>query len=116
MRKACLGVALTLILGGGSAVAAEEPELLHPWGMSIAVGGGVNDFTSEKLREMTGVGGSWDARYVFGTRKLVGFEASYAGSARTIDALGMDGDAMLVTTAVEADVRLNLASGAWQPY
>jgi hypothetical protein len=116
MRTSVLWATLTLVLLAGSALAEEEPALVHPWGMSLSVGGGLTDFTSEKLRDITGLAGSWDARYVFGTRKVVGFEAAYAGTAQTIDALGMDGDAMLLTTALETDVRLHLATGAWQPY
>ena len=99
------------------ASSASGEELLHPWGMSLSAGGGVNDFVGDDLREMTGTGGAWDARFVFGTRQYVAIEAAYLGSAQEINALGMEENALLVSNGVEGTVRVNVPTGmALQPY
>jgi opacity protein-like surface antigen len=91
-------------------------KLLTPWGMSFAVGGGVSGFTNEDMRETTDVGGAWEARFALGTRSPVALEAAYTGSAQTIDALGLDTDAVLVATGLETSMRVNLMRGRWTPY
>jgi hypothetical protein len=104
-----------LVVGAASSAGA-EPKLLHPWGMSLSAGGGVNDFAGEDLRDITGTGGAWDARFAFGTRQYVGIEAAYLGTAQSIDAIGMEEDAVLLSNGVEADVRFNALKGDFQPY
>ena len=70
-----------------------EFPLKHSWvsfiGAGVLVGGGFEDFTNSNLRSMTGTGGNWTARVLAGTRRFVGLEAAYVGSARSIDVLGL---------------------------
>lgn len=90
--------------------------LLTPFGMSVALGGGVVNFFDSDTRNFTGPGGSWEARLTVGTRSPLAFEAAYVGSAQNVQALGLDNDAVLVGTSFEGDARLNLTTMAVQPY
>jgi len=74
----------------------------------MLVGGGVQDFTRSSIRDMTGTGGYWNARLLFGSRRIVGFEAAYIGSAQSIDALGLSSNATLVSNGAEGALRLNM--------
>jgi hypothetical protein len=56
---------------------------------------------------MTGGGGYWSARIVGGMRRIVGLEGAYVGSARSIDALGLDRNARLISNGLEGALRLN---------
>ena len=76
-------------------------------GLSLSLGGGIDDFVSEGLRARTSLGGSWNIRATLGTHSVVGGEASYIGSAQSIDALGLDDDAILVGNGAQAALRLN---------
>lgn len=107
-------------------VATDEP-FLERYGVAFVLGGGVDGFTNDSLRSSTKDGGSWDARAIFGTRDWVGFEAAYIGSAQSINALGLDNDALLVGNGVQGNLRLNLtrdqlvqpfafAGAAWRHY
>jgi len=110
----CAGLFLALM---AAPVSAEgEKTLLHPWGMSVSAGGGVTDFAGEELRDMTGPGGAWDARFTFGTRQYLGIEAAYLGTAQSIDAIGMEENAVLVSNGAEAAVRVSPLRGSLQPY
>jgi hypothetical protein len=82
-------------------------EYMPRYGIAIAAGGGASGFTSESLRGTTNPGGDWDVRLTFGTRSPLAFEASYIGSAQSIDALGLDSDAVLVGNGVQGALRLN---------
>lgn len=97
-------------------VVVKEKTLLYPWGMAVSAGGGVMDFAGESARGMTGTAGQWDARVAFGTRQAIGFEAAYIGTAGSIDAIGLDSDAMLVSNGAEGLLRVNLVPGPVQPY
>jgi hypothetical protein len=77
-------------------------------GGALLVGGGFDDFTDGNLRRMTSVGGAWSVRGVAGTRRIIGFEAAYVGSAHGIDALGLGGNARLVSNGAEGALRLNI--------
>jgi hypothetical protein len=77
-------------------------------GVAMLLGGGFQDFTNSRLRDMTGNGGYWDVRVVGGTREFVGFEAAYNGSARGITALGYSNDARLLANGLEGDLRVNV--------
>jgi hypothetical protein len=95
---------------------AQEHGLLTSYGMEAMIGGGVAGFSAEELRDVTTVGGEWETRFVFGTRTLLGIEAAYVGGAYALDALGLDDNAYLLTTGIEASARLNLLPGALQPF
>lgn len=72
------------------------------FGLALMAGGGVTDFTQGATRDFTGTGGSWDARLAFGTREIIGFEASYVGGANTIHNLGTsNSNTNLVRNGVE---------------
>jgi len=57
---------------------------------------------------MTGTGGAWDVRLVFGQREVLALETAYVGSAHYISANGLDADAMLVSNGAEGVLRLNI--------
>ena len=84
----------------------------HTWvgrlGTGLLVGGGFEDFTNDNLRGMTGGAGTWNARAIAGTRQFVGVEAAYVGSARGVDALGVQSNAVLVSNGLEGALRLNI--------
>ena len=84
----------------------------HTWvgrlGSGFLVGGGYEDFTSNTMRSQTGGGGNWNARAVVGTRQFVGVEGAYVGSAHSVDALGVNSSAVLVSNGLEGNVRVNL--------
>jgi hypothetical protein len=92
--------------------ASDESSLLTRYGLALSVGGGVEGFTDQTMRDTTDVGGTWDVRAAFGTHAPIAIEAGYTGSAQAIDAVGLDSDAMLVGTTVEGVVRVNLAPHA----
>lgn len=79
-----------------------------PHGGGLFLGGGFEDFAHGNMRSMTGGGGYWSARFVGGMRQILGLEAAYIGSARTIDALGLDGNSRLFSNGAEGALRLNI--------
>lgn len=82
--------------------------LIGRLGAGFLVGGGFEDFTNSTLRSQTGGGGAWNARLVAGTRQYLGVEAAYVGAARSVDALGVGSNAVLLSNGVEGAARLNL--------
>jgi len=78
-------------------------------GFSIAAGAGVSGFTSDAARGATRDGGGWDLRVGLRTRRLLGLEVSYLGSAQRISALGLGAGAVLVGNGVQGNLRVNLA-------
>ncbi len=91
------------------------PGHLHPrrpedyrLGVGMMFGGGITDFSSPTVRDMTGTGGAWDARLIFGQREVLALETAYVGSAHYIAAAGLDNDAMLVSNGAEGTLRLNI--------
>lgn len=91
---------------------------LTPRGLSINAGAGILGFTEGEVRDFTDDGGLWTIRATYGTRSRLAIEGSYTGGAQDVDALGLDNDAVLLSTGLEATGRLNLLTGesAWQPY
>jgi hypothetical protein len=77
-------------------------------GVGMMFGGGITDFESQSVREMTGTGGAWDVRLIFGQREVLALETAYVGSAHYISAAGLDNDAMLVSNGAEGALRLNI--------
>lgn len=123
----CLGLAATLLIGGTASAQEmqeqpersteyETPNLLSPYGMSAMIGGGVVGFTDSDTTDFTDVGGSWEARFAFGTREMIGTEIAYTGSAQNVEAVGLDDDALLISTGLEALGRINVGVYDWQPY
>jgi hypothetical protein len=91
---------------------------LERYGLSLSVGGGVVGFTDKAMRDTAKTGGLWDVRVGFLTNTWLGVELAYEGGLQNIDALGLNSDARLLSTAVEADARVNFTQGHWnwQPY
>jgi hypothetical protein len=93
-------------------MAMEEPAMEKPWyerlGYGLTLGGGVSDFAGSDLRDQTSVGGSWEVRFVAGTKQYLALEASYIGSAQNINAIGLDNDAVLVGNGLQAALRVNI--------
>lgn len=98
-------------------VETDDEPFLERYGVAFVLGGGVEGFTADSMRSNTNDGGNWNARAIFGTRDWVGFEASYLGSAQSINALGLQGDALLIGNGVQGNLRLNLTKDAMvQPF
>jgi hypothetical protein len=93
-----------------------RPDLFVPAGFSLSVGGGLSTFAREDLRAVADVAGSWDARFAVGTRQPIAFELAYLGSVQNVDALGLDEDAVLISSGAETAIRFNLLVRMWQPY
>ncbi len=119
-RRLSLVVAAAIAAVTGNAAvpdtarAADAPEHPPHWrplsgfGMSVAGGGGVTNFTQGGVQGLTDVGGSWDVRLAFGTRRSLGFEVSYVGGSNAIHGLGFDsGQTKLIRNGVEGMLRLN---------
>lgn len=120
-RFAAVGIIVMGALVATPANAEDETtkrsNVILDWGLSASVGGGVVGFTDEDTRDFADVGGTWEARVAVGTRERVAFEAAYIGGAQGVDALGLDGDAVLLSTGIEGNVRLNLIEEqGFQPY
>lgn len=96
----------------------EKPRHLKvPGGMSVLAGGGAGGFVTDAATSLTGVSGTYNLRVIYGTRTPIAFEAAYIGSAQSIDALGLDSDALLIANGVEASARYNfLRNNQWQPF
>ncbi len=88
-----------------------------PLGLEVLAGGGVTGFMDDLTNDTTDTGGMWTARVVAGSRSRVAVEAAYVGSAQDIDALGVDANATVLGSGLEADVRLNFTRELMlQPY
>jgi len=79
----------------------------RPVGIALSAGGGTSGFVNDNLRGNTGVGGDWNVRLTMGTRSPLAFEASYIGSDQPINALGVNGNAMLLGNGVQGALRVN---------
>lgn len=88
-------------------VVAPQPSFYDRWGIAVTLGGGPEGFASAD-NTGTHTGGGWNLRATMGTKSLLGFEASYIGSAQSIDALGLDPSAILVGNGLQGALRLNL--------
>ncbi len=94
----------------------EEQDTLERYGIAVGLGGGVSGFTNSTMRDFTNDGGGWNVRATFGTRYPIAFEGEYTGSAQSIDALGLDDDAVLVGNGLQGAVRVNILDQNIQPF
>jgi len=106
-------LSLTILTGTAAAdpYYTEPSTTLDRMGVALEAGGGVEGFTDESMRTTTSDGGNWGVRATIGTKSLLGFEGAYIGSAQSIDALGLDNDAVLVGNGVQGALRLNATTG-----
>ena len=75
---------------------------MTPLGEYILLGGGVNDFVEDALKDNFDMGGAWNVRLGVGSRYFVGAEVAYVGSLRS--ATSSDND--LTTHGLEGVLRL----------
>jgi hypothetical protein len=91
------------------------PEVEAPWyetfGFAVSIGGGVDDFVKNTMRDISSVGGSWNLRVIGGTHSYIGFEASYIGSAQSLNNLSGISRATLYGNGVQLTLRLNATTG-----
>jgi len=76
--------------------------------MGLQAGGGLMQFGSTQMQEMTGSGGYWDARLVLAMRKVFSFELAYVGSTTALSAPGVAQGSSLVGHGGEGNLRLNI--------
>jgi hypothetical protein len=88
--------------------AAPQPSWARGFGWALMAGGGYQDFTKDTMRDVTQGGGYWDARFIGGTNSIIGFEAAYLGSARSVSTLGVAANnPTMVSNGFEGTVRIN---------
>jgi peptidoglycan-associated lipoprotein len=88
---------------------APKPRWQSGFGWAVMAGGGYTDFTQDDMRDVTNGGGAWDARFIGGMNSIIGFEAAYVGSARSINTLGVTANnPALVSNGFEGNARLNI--------
>lgn len=101
---------------------ADQPSMLDrpytwsPNGMAVSVGGGFIQFTDASANAAAPLGASWTARFTYGTRSHLGWEAAYLGTVQSMATLGFDNRGTLYSNGLEGAVRLNALTGDWQPY
>jgi hypothetical protein len=100
---------------------APKPRWASGFGWAVMAGGGYTDFTQNDMQSTTSGGGAWDARFVGGTNSVIGFEAAYVGSARSINTLGVTANnPALVSNGLEGNLRINAplrrGSQLFEPY
>jgi hypothetical protein len=93
-----------------------SPDYATEIGVSVLLGGGPTGFLELDSRQLTDVGGGWDARVTIGTRSVLGVEVGYIGAAQNITAAGLDSNAYLLKNGAEAAAHLNILNGPVQPY
>jgi hypothetical protein len=77
-------------------------------GFALQVGGGLMNFGSSRMQELTQTGGYWDARMLLGLRRVVGLELAYVGTMNPVIAPDMGPSASLVGHGAEGDLRINI--------
>jgi outer membrane protein OmpA-like peptidoglycan-associated protein len=85
-------------------------------GLGLQVGGGATGFWGQGTRNFVGTGGTWEARLTVGMRQPIAFEAQYIGSAQSINALGLESNAVLIGHGAEGHLRINFTASRVQPY
>jgi len=104
----------------GIAAAPEEESMMQRLGLGVSIGGGVVGFVDEEARDLTDIGGSWEARLTFGTHLPVGLEAAYIGSAQAIESAAispaLNDDIVLLGNGAELALRVQLPTFFVQPY
>jgi hypothetical protein len=114
---AALAGAVTLCVAGSTAM-ADDYWPMSQYGIEVAVGGGVEGFTDDRMRDVTDPGLAWDVRAVIGTRSPIALEGAYTGSAKPIESIfGDQLDATLIGTGFEGALRVQLLPlEAFTPY
>lgn len=122
MRTVMFAGALGASLAVAAPAAAEDQILGVTVARELSIGAGVAAFGDEDVRDTLGTAFTWDARVGVGVRPSdrmpvpLGFEAAYLGSAQSIDALGVDEDAVLLGNGAEVAMRIGVPLGPVSPY
>lgn len=102
------------------AAVPEEESMMQRLGLGVSIGGGVVGFVDEEARDLTDIGGTWEARLTFGTQLPVGLEAAYIGSAQAIESAAispaLNDDIVLLGNGAEVALRVQLPTFFVQPY
>jgi hypothetical protein len=85
-------------------------------GVTATAGGGAEGFIEDAATGFTQVGGAWNLRLTFLSRFIVSPELAYIGSVQDVDALGLTGNPSLLSNGGEANLRVNILPGVFQPY
>jgi hypothetical protein len=93
-----------------------SPKLYSGIGLGVLVGGAVSSFFGTAATQRSEVGAGWDARLEVGTRSHLAGEFAYEGSTNQITALGVDTNGQLLSNGAQGLLRLNVLTGAIQPY
>lgn len=87
----------------------EEERFERRYGLGISAGGGVSDWFSQGMRDVSGVSGTWEARLYVGLNQPIGMEAAYVGRASSLNPfLAPNLDSTLVGNGIEAVARINV--------
>lgn len=92
-------------------------EVLGQRGVAVTAGLGLLGYANNETNDFIDPGAAYTARVHIGTEERVEYEIAYLGSAASIDALGLDSSAILISNAIEGNIRYNFSTDAqWQPY
>jgi hypothetical protein len=79
-------------------------------------GAGVTGFVDGDSRDTASTGAEWHARIVYPVLPPFAIETAYVGSYQEMDSLGLDRDAHLINTTLEATVRWDMLHRKVRPY
>jgi hypothetical protein len=103
--------ALIVTLGAGPARAELTPDIpsrpRSEIGVAVVAGAGITRFTTGDIRLGTGIGGVWAVRAAAGTRRHLGAEVTYVGTAQGLHGFGLTDSRTLLSNGVEATVRVS---------
>lgn len=85
--------------------------LYTSFGIGVVLGGGIQSFTNSTATSVTDIAGAWNLRVEVGTDFPISGEASYVGTAQSIDGLFGNENGTLIGTAVEGAVKWNISTG-----
>ena len=86
-----------------------------PDNWSLTLGGGVANFARERISDSnSAVAGTWDFRYLYGTRTIVGVEAAYEGTEAGSGPVATNGS--VETHQLSGNFRLNMTRARIQPF
>jgi opacity protein-like surface antigen len=84
------------------------PQIFGMSGIAVYGGLGFATFAEGDMNDLTDLGGAWTLGVRINTRGTVGLEVQYVGSSQDIDALGLDSDARILGTMIEARARAEI--------
>jgi hypothetical protein len=85
--------------------------LYTSFGIGVVLGGGIESFTNSTATSVTDIAGAWNLRVEVGTDFPISGEASYIGTAQSIDGLFGNENGTLIGTTVQGAVKWNISTG-----